>query len=46
MLRILLAEVFDEVGLRVKRVLRPCALHGFIKGSAGALILFTWDGQV
>gem|GEM_PF-2608808 len=46
MLRILLAEVFDEVELRVKGVLRPCALHGSVKGSAGAQILFTSDGQV
>ena len=44
--RILLAALFDEVGQRVEGVLRSCVLHGFIKGSAGAQILFTSDGQV
>lgn len=42
----LLAVLFDLSRQRSNSVWGPCVLHGIINGSAGAFILFAWDGHV
>lgn len=41
-----LSVLFDMVRVRVASVWGPSVLHGMINGSAGAFMLFAWDGHV
>ena len=43
---VLLACLFDWARTRAKSVWAPCVLHGVINGTASAVVLFAWDGDV
>lgn len=42
---VFMALLFDWARTRTRAVWGPCMLHGIINGSAGAYVLFAWEGH-